>query len=396
MRKILLYALLSFACFQMHAQLPDSTNDKALKEKVLLEIQQSLDTRSKVIDATITRLDAKVNALDVSIHETKDAKEKADKLFQRVQALEDREKTLEENELNIYQANFQSAVVNLASMEREIKPLILFNATQDFYSKLNEASNPLSYAGYKEWFEGYKTYLKKNKKQESLLTLSSNLLTFAGNTTQYVPVVGPISSVLFASMSTYVTSIGKKDKTLREHSEKMVSLTMKVSQFSYDKGEIEHEWQLITAELQNLQDVYQKSLTGSLDVLKISDDDFTRDFSKESDAEKRYQYLTELRRKASEFVALQKGKNSKDWKASVYYRMMEVQSLKMRFGQLTFRISENLMRYSSLFKKYKEDEQIGARIVDLEAKLNALKDIFDKSFEPLDYVNSASRMYKVG
>jgi hypothetical protein len=396
MKKILLYAFLSFSCLRAAAQMPDSTNDKDLKEKVLSEIQLSLDNRSKVINATITKLDAKVDALDVSIKETKDAKEKADKLFLRVQALEDRQKTLEENELNIYQANFQSAVVNLASMEREIKPLVLFNATQDFYAKLNEASNPMTYTGYKEWFDGFKDYLKKNKKQESLLTLSSNLLTFAGNTTQYVPVVGPISSVLFASMSTYVTSIGKKDKTMRLQGEKMVGLTMKVSQFSYDKGEIEHEWQLITAELQNLQGVYQKSLSGSLGVLKIDQEDFINNFSKESDAEKRYQYLTDLRQKASSFVATQKGNNSKDWKASVYYRMMEVQSLKMRFGQLTFRISENLMRYSDLFKKYKDDEQIGARIVDLEAKLNTLKETFDKAFEPLEYVNSASRMYKVG
>jgi len=396
MKKILLYTLLSFSCLRASAQMPDSINDKDLKERVLSEIQQSLDNRSKILDATITKLDAKVNALDVSINETKDAKEKADKLFLRVQALEDRQKTLEENELNIYQANFQSAVVNLASMEREIKPLVLFNATQDFYAKLNEASNPMTYPGYKEWFDGFKDYLKKNKKQESLLTLSSNLLTFAGNTTQYVPVVGPISSVLFASMSTYVTSIGRKDKTLRLQGEKMVGLTMKISQFSYDKGEIEHEWQLITAELQNLQDVYQKSLSGSLGVLKIDQNDFLANFSKESDAEKRYQYLTDLRQRASNYVAAQKGNNSKDWKASVYYRMMEVQSLKMRFGQLTFRISENLMRYSDLFKKYKSDEQIGARIVDLEAKLSTLKDTFDKAFEPLEYVNSASRMYKVG
>lgn len=396
MKRILLYAFLSIASFQVHAQMSDSINDKELKDRVLLEIQQSLDNRSKVLDATILKLDAKVNALDVSINETKDAKEKADKLYLRVQALEDKQKTIEENELNIYQANFQSAVVNLASMEREIKPLILFNATQDFYTKLNEASNPITYAGFREWFDGFNAYVKKNKKRESLLALSSNLLTFAGNTTQYVPVVGPISSVLFASMSTYVSSIGKRDKALKVQSEKMLALTMKVSQFSYDKGEIEHEWQLITAELESLQNVYQKSLTGSLGVLKINESDFIHDFSKESDAEKRYQYLTDLRQRASDFVAVQRSNNSKDWKAGVYYRMMEVQSLKIRFGQLTFRISENLMRYSDLFKKYRNDEQIGTRISDLETKLNALKDTFDKAFEPLEYVNSASRMYKVG
>jgi len=395
MKKVVLGILVSLLSLCGKAQ-DTAVNDKDIKDRVLYEIQQSLDNRSKVLDATILKLDARVNALDASINETKDAKEKADKLYLRVQALEDKQRTLEENELNIYQANFQSAVVNLASMEREIKPLVLFNATQDFYNKLNEASNPMTYPGFREWFDGFSEYVKKNKKRESLLTLSSNLLTFAGNTTQYVPVVGPISSVLFASMSTYVTSIGKKDKALRAQSEKMLALTMKISQFSYDKGEIEHEWQLITAELQSLQHMYRKSLSGSLDVLRVSEADFAGNFSKESDAEKRYQYLTDLRRKAGDFVAAQRSNNSKDWKASVYYRMMEVQSLKIRFGQLTFRISENLMRYSDLFKKYRNDEQIGARISELEARLNTLKDTFDKAFEPLEYVNSASRMYKVG
>lgn len=400
MKKLFLYALLFILSGNLYAQMPDSlndnVNDKELKDRVLQEIQLSLDTRSKVIDATITKLDAKVNALDISINETKDAKEKADKLFLRVQALEDRQRTLEENELNIYQANYQSAVVNLVSMEREIKPLVLFNTTQEFYNNLNEAANPMTYPGFKEWYDGFNDYVKKKKGRESLLTMSANLLTFAGNTTSYVPVVGPISSVLFASMSTYVTSIGKRDKALKQQSEKMLELTMKVSQFAYDKGEVEHEWQLITAELQNLQGLYQKSLQNNLKALNIPENDFSSNFSKESDAEKRYQYLTDIRKDASGFVASQKAKNTKDWKASVYYKMMEVQSLKMRFGQLTFRISENIMRYSDLFKKYKNDPQIGSRVLELETKLNMLKDTFDKAFEPLEYVNSATRMYKVG
>jgi hypothetical protein len=131
--------------------------------------------------------------------------------------------------------------------------------SEEFFSDLNEAGNPMNYPGYKEWFNKFNKYTKDNKSNESLLTISNNLLVFSGNTAQYVPVVGPVSSVLFASMLTYVTSLGKKKKALREVSEKMIILTMKVSQFDYDKGEIEHEWELITDELQNLQDLYTRS-----------------------------------------------------------------------------------------------------------------------------------------
>lgn len=397
MKKIILAGLLALsnmAC--LNAQAQEEANDKALKERVLDEIRNNLDERSKVLNADISKLDARVSALDLSINETKDAREKADKLFQRVQALEDKQRAIEENELNIYQANFQSAVVNLASMEREIKPLVLFNTTRDFYNQMNEAANPMNYPGFRDWFQGFHDYVKKNKNQESTLAMSSNLLLFTGTTTQYVPVVGPISSVLFAGMSTYVTSIGKKNKALREQSEKMMSLTMKVSQFAYDKGAVEQEWKLITTELQNLQQVYQKALTGDLAAVKINPSDFDQQFSKESDAEKRYQYLTDLRKRAGDYVAALKAANPKDWKADVYYRMMDVQSLKIRFGQLTFRISEHIVRYGDLFDKYRNDDQIGTRITNLESRLNTLKDTFDKAFDPLDYINSASRMYKVG
>jgi hypothetical protein len=74
---------------------------------------------------------------------------------------------------------------------------------------------------------------------------------------------------------------------------------------------------------------------------------------------------------------------------------MQVQSLKTRFGQITFRINENIIKYGGLFTKYKGDDQIGIKMTSLQNKLQQLKEIFDKAFDPLDYINSATRMYKV-
>lgn len=396
MKKVIVLVLLCMQWVTVFCQNEDSlSSEKKLREKILGDIQTNLDKKNAVFDSTIARINNRVDNLDNVIKTTTSVKEKADKLLERVQILESKQIAEEGNELNIYQANYQSAVVNLVSMEREIKPLLLFNASREFFSDLNEAGNPMNYAGYKEWFSKFNKYTKENKSNESLLTISNNMLLFSGNTAQYVPVVGPMSSILFASMSTYVTSLGKRQKALREESEKMITLTMKVSQFDYDKGEIEHEWELITDELKNMQELYTKSLNSNLAILKINNADFNESFSGESDAEKRYQYLTSIRQKASDFVAAQKTSAPKDWKEAVYNQMMQVQSLKTRFGQITFRINENIIKYGSLFIKYKADADIGIKMTNLQSKLQQLKEIFDKAFDPLDYINSATRMYKV-
>jgi hypothetical protein len=394
MKIIVSTVLLIFIGFHSIAQ-TDSLNDKQIKDKVLQEIQQSLDKRTMSVDSTVGKLDQRLDALDKSIAATKDANVKADKLFLRVQALEDKQKAIEQNELNIYQANFQSAIVNLVSMDREIKPLILFNTTKTFFDQLDAAGNPLNYDGYRNWFAGFNKYIKDNKNNEPTLELSSNLLTFAGCTTQAVPVVGPISSVLFASMSTYVSSISKKNKELREQSKEMITLTMKISQFDYDKQETEHEWKVITDELNNLQSLYQNILTKDLSLLNVNTTEFREQFTNESDADKRYQYLTVLRQKASNYVLQQTNNNPKDWKEYIYYPMMDVQSTKNRLGKITFDINENIIRYDDLFNKYKNDSQIGGQITNLQGKLNDLKNTFDKAFDPLDYISSTAKMYKI-
>ncbi|RFM29766.1 hypothetical protein [Deminuibacter soli] len=393
-RLLLSYAALWLA-LGAFAQNTDTVSDKQLKDRVLNEIQTSFDKRNKLLDSTVFHLDERVNVLDKSIKDSKDVKEKADKLLQRVQILEDKQKAIDQNELNIFQANYQSAVVNLVSMDREIKPLVLFNSTKEFFGSLSEAGNPLNYPGFKEWYQSFNNYLQKNKTQSPMLAVTSNLLTFTGDVSKGVPLTGPITSALFSSMTSYIDNIGKKEKDLKAQSEKMMTLTMKISQFDYDKDQIEHEWETITKELKDLQKKYDQSIADNLGILKINNADFGASFSKENDAEKRYQYLTSMRQKAADFVAAERAGNPKEWKQKIFFQMNAVQSLKLRFGQITFRISENIVKYADLFTKYRNDEQLGGKVKDLELKLKDLQETFDKTFDPLDYINSASKMYKV-
>lgn len=402
MKLNLLFGLCCLFSFQIHIsaqqivpQSDTTLNDKDVRNKVLNEIQLGFDKKTKTLDSTVTKLDEKVSILDKSINDTRDAREKADKLLLRVQAIEDRQKTVEQTELNVFQANYQSAVVNLVSMDREIKPLLLFNSTKTFFNTLSEAGNPMKYDGYTQWYKGFTDFLQTNKSKSPLLSVTNNLLGFASGFTKGVPVTGPITTALFSGMSSYIDGMGKKEKALKDQSEKMLTLTMKISQFDYDKDQIEHEWDAVANELNELQGKYDKAMQTNLALLNVQKNDFNTNFTMENDAEKRYQYLTSLRDNAAKYVSSEKDKNPKDWKQKTYTQMGDVQNLKLRFGQITLRISENIAKYKDLFQKYHDDPQLGNKIKDLEIKLKDLQESFDKTFDPMDYINSANKMYKV-
>jgi hypothetical protein len=175
----------------------------------------------------------------------------------------------------------------------------------------------------------------------------------------------------------------------------MFLLITKLSQFDHDKGAIEEDWELITRELDELHTHYETILNKNLKTLGILPGDFNEHFTQENDADKRYTYITSIRKKASELVAAQKDSNPKDWKENIYYSLMDIQSIKLRFGNITFRLQAYIDRYEGLLKEYSKDPAMGVKMSILQKKLNELKDIFENAFNPLDYINSATRMYKV-
>ena len=386
--------------FLQHAfaqQIPDTTlsSDKNIRNKVLGDIQDNLDRKTKSIDQTLTKLDHKVDSLDIEIAASRDAREKADKLLQRVQALEKKQAAIEENELYVYQANYQSAIINLVSMDKEIKPLILFNTAKSFFTTLGETADPMKYPGYQDWYKKFYDYIEKEKDKEPSLDVLHDMVQITGNLTAGAGITGPISQALFLGINSFINSLGSKKKELREQSQKMFLLTAKLSQFDYDKDLVEQQWESVTKELEKLQIHYDTILNQNLALLKISRPEYTHRFARENDAEQRYQFLTELRKSASALIADRKAADMKSWKQPIYYELMDVQSLKLRFGEITFDIRGIISKYDELVRKYRNDPEIGLKVQALEVKLNALSDTFDGAFEPTEYINSATRMYLV-
>ena len=196
-------------------------------------------------------------------------------------------------------------------------------------------------------------------------------------------------------IDSYITSLGSKKKELRDESQKMFLLTAKLSQFDYDKDLIEQQWEIATNDLNKLQIHYDTILNQNLALLKVPRDEYSHHFTKETDADQRYQFLTELRKRASSLVTDRRTSDIKNWKQPIYYELMDVQSLKLRFGELTFEIRGIIGRYNELVLKYRNDPEIGLKVQALGVKLDAMSDTFDSAFDPTEYINSATRMYLV-
>lgn len=370
--------------------------EQTLKNSLLRSIELKTDSLNNDLGAKLSDLDLKIQMLDKSLEQTTNEQLLAEKLVERVKLIEDFQQAEKESELNVFKGNYQSAVINLVSMERELKPLTLFNTTREFFTSLKSISNPTTYPGFNDWYGGFKAYVNENKSTSATLGVVSNLMSLTGDLSAGTPIFGTFSQALFMGMSNYIDNLGgRRNNDLKEQSQQMFELVTELGQFTSDMNLIETEWEAIDVELEELKKLYEQNLAKNLGLINVKKADFENRYTAENDANKRYQYLNELTEIISARVNKERDENPKNWKNTFYYEMTEIQSLKVRFGTITFRISENINKYSDLINKYKNSKHVGPKMSELEFKLNNLKNSFDKTFSPLDYINSANKMYKV-
>jgi hypothetical protein len=313
-----------------------------------------------------------------------------------VQILEEKQSELDKNVVSVYKYNYSSAVLNLASMEREIKPLNLFNSSREFYTTLDKVSNPMNYEGYTEWFKTFEKYIEDNKGSEAKLAALSNIMQVTGNLAEGTPFMGMFAGSLFDGIGLFVNSLGRRDRELKEKSLKMFKLTTLVSQFTHDKNLIETEWNAITKSLDELKEIQHNAMEENIvKILGINRGDFKKYFTDETDAKKRTQYILDISKIAEDKIAEEKNKNPENWKQDYYNQMVAVQNLKIRFGTITFRILENLDKYKLLINKYKNDELLKDHISHLDSKLISVRNSFESTFNPQDYIKASNEMYIV-
>jgi len=371
-------------------------DNKSVTTLVLSELNRERLLQRENLDFRIKQMDSKINHLDESIKNTNSSSEKVEKLLERVQILEEKQSELDKNVVSVYKYNYSSAVLNLASMEREIKPLNLFNSSREFYTTLDKVSNPMNYEGYTAWFKDFEKYIEENKGSEAKLAALSNIMQVTGNLAEGTPFTGMFAGSLFDGIGLFVNSLGRRDRELREKSLKMFKLTTLVSQFTHDKDLIETEWNAITKSLDELKEIQHNAMEENIvQILGINRSDFKKYFTDETDAKKRTQYILDISKIAEDKIAEEKNQNPENWKQDYYNQMVAVQNLKIRFGTITFRIMENLDKYKLLINKYKNDELLKDRIAQLDSKLISVRNSFESTFNPQDYIKASSEMYIV-
>jgi hypothetical protein len=396
MKKPILLIFIFMILFSVKGIAQITNENRSVTDLVLSELNRERIVQRENLDLRIKEIDSKIISLDESLKNTSSATEKVEKLVERVQILEEKQSELDKNVVSVYKYNYSSAVLNLASMEREIKPLNLFNSSRDFYTTLDKVSNPMTYEGYTAWFREFEKYIEANKREEAKLAALSHILNVTGNLAEGTPFTGMFAGSLFDGIGSFINSLGRRDKDLRDKSLQMFKLTTTVSQFTHDKDLIETEWKAITKSLDELKAIQEKAMDDNIvKILGISRAEFKKNFTDETDAKKRTEYIINVSKIAENKIAEEKNKNPENWKQDYYNQMVNVQNLKIRFGTLTFRILENLTKYQALINKYKNDEFLKSRVAELGVKLNVVSNSFESTFNPQEYIRASNEMYIV-
>src|SRR5690606_32535423 len=170
MKKTILHVFLILILLPITTWSQITDENRSVTDLVLNELNRERLIQRENLDFRIKQIDSKLTSLDESLKSTSSATEKVEKLVERVQILEEKQSELDKNSVSVYKYNYSSAVLNLASMEREIKPLNLFNSSREFYTTLDKVSNPMTYEGYAVWFKEFEKYIEDNKKDEAKLS----------------------------------------------------------------------------------------------------------------------------------------------------------------------------------------------------------------------------------
>ena len=394
MKKLTLIGILLIS-LQGISQTADNLGSN-VTDAVLKELNRERTLLSQNLESRIKEIDSKISTLDESLKNTSSASEKVEKLLERVNYLEERQEEIDKNTISVYKYNYSSAVLNLASMEREIKPLNLFNSSREFYSTLDQISNPMNYDGYQEWFGKFKNYIKEEEEGDAKLAALQHMLQVTGDLAEGTPFTGVFAGSLFYGIGKFIESLNRRDKELRKQSMEMLKLTTSISQFTHDKDLIETEWEAINKSLNELKDLQNKSMKKNLgDMLKIDLDRFNDRFTDETDAKKRTQYMLDISKIAENKIVEERKANPENWKQEYHDQMLQVQNLKIRFGMLTFRILENLDKYEKLIEKYESDPYLEEEMEQLKLKLDLVRNSFESTFNPQEYIAASNEMYIV-
>lgn len=312
------------------------------------------------------------------------------------QELDNRIKILEESPKVKIKSNGQLAFTELIKIQKDIQPAKLYLSSNGFYSKLGEFDNLQNYSEFKGWKKEYDKWYKKSKGKDVAFDFINNTISLISDASNKIPLYGSISQTVTSGITLIFSKLKSKNKKLLDETPKVLVLLNSIGQFEAEKSVIDNEWKTIEKELKNLQLEYETILNNQISFYHIDKDKYqqflTATLDSDIDTFKNYcrgKILSEL-----EFLDAKK--NTK-WMGNVETYMYQVQSIRIRFGELTARMLNNITKYEVLFSKYSDKSKFSSEFIDkangLKADLNNVKGNFILQFNPSKYIEDSAIMY---
>lgn len=365
---------------------------KNQRDTQLKELNEQLKTNEELISKLTDKL---VTADSKSVSE----KEKIKDLETLQLALDNRLRILEETPKTKINLNGQLAFTELLSIQRDIQPVDLFLTSQSFFNQLGNIGKLQQYSGFTSWKTEYDKWYKKQGTEDPLISVINTSLSLISSATAAVPLYGTMVNTAISGVGNLITALGKKEKELYDKTPQMLLLLNVISQFEQQKSIIDHEWTLINKELEQLQKENTELLQEQMGYYGIPMDKFQAKYLKATLDNDREAFKNECREIISEKLSnLDKNQKSKGkWLGQVETYMNKVQSLRLRFGQLTLRMMSNIEQYQNLINLYSDSSKFPAEFTSkttgLNNSLNSLKNKFNTSFNPSKYIEDSAVMY---
>lgn len=369
-----------------------SQENKSVSEKIKIERDNELEK------LTIEDLEAKrtIDSLQLILKSTTGYKKRIDGLESIQEKTESRLKKLEIKQKTEIRLNGQLAFIELLSVQRDIKPAELFLKSQSFFNNLGDISNIKNYDAFNEWNKEYTKWYNRQKKNNAVATIITNSLNIVSDISNKVPLYGSISQTITSGLTSIVSGLGKKDKALKSKTPDMINLLNIIGQFEQQKSIIDYEWALINEELKQLKKENKILLQNQFDYYSVNSVDFEEEYMKATLDKQRDAFKEKCLIKINEKIAQFEANKNKAWLGDVETYMYKVQSIRMRFGQLTSRMLSNIDRYKNLieiFNKNNYPAEFTKKVSNLSKSLEDVRNTFYDSFNPATYIEDSATMY---
>ncbi len=390
-KSLLLFIFLISAAFAQ-AQTEITEQIKTDRDNQLKELNEKLKNNEEIVN----RLTEKLAATD---NKTASDKEKMEDLEKLQFALDNRLKILEEAPKTKINLNGQLAFTELLSIQRDIQPLELFLTSQSFFDQLGSIGKIQQYKSFSTWKTEFDKWYEKDGKTDAMTGLLQNSLTLISTASSVVPLYGTMVNTAISGVTSLMGTLGKKEKDLYDKTPEMLKILTISSQFEQQKSIIDHEWKLINQELEQLQKENTQLLDEQMVYFAINKQRYESRYLRATLDSEREMFKNECRKSISDKIAnLDRSPETKGkWLGQVETYMYKVQSLRLRFGQLTTRMLANIDQYDSLLKTYADPGkfplEFTSKILAMNAPLNNLRNKFYSSFNPAKYVEDSAVMY---